>query len=48
MVAALKLETRGDPVRGLAVVLLGGFDVTMGGSVRGAQSVATPLPARTR
>jgi hypothetical protein len=30
MVAALKLETRGDPVRGLAVVLLGGFDVTMG------------------
>jgi hypothetical protein len=44
----MKLETRGDPVRVRVVVLLGGLDVTMGGSVRGAQSVATPLPARTR
>jgi hypothetical protein len=44
----MKLETRGDPVRVRVVVLLGGLDVTMGGSVRGAVSVATPLPARTR
>jgi hypothetical protein len=34
MVAALKLETRGDPVRVLVVVLLGGDSVSRWGDLR--------------